>query len=176
MIDPPGSLIIAVLHGDVIQLLEGDIGLELTSRISIEVLAYVRTPGGFLTSMHGVVEGAGRQYDVAIFNPGDGPARVTIGGIDDSARSSGDVIRLTVPAGAAVTVTAKQLEDGDFAFHDGRCAGLGDGQGKWRLHIDSEEAILLVNVLASPTGRLTNLSTNPTRISQPWSAQHRRQV
>ena len=98
-----------------------------------------------------------------IVNPGTRSAQVTVGGVDDSSMTPGDVVRLTVPAGAAVTVSATQLEEGDYAFHDRLRAGLGDGRGKWRLRIDSEQRLLPVNVLASPTGHLTNLSTNPNR-------------
>ena len=156
----------------------GDWRLELSSELDLDVLAYVRTPSGFLTSMHDVVRSAGRRHDVATFNPGSNwrqesklrivnpgtrPAHVTIGGIDDSAQAPGEVVRLSIPAGAAVTVTAPQLEDGDQAFHDRQRAGLGDGRGKWRLLVDSEQALLLINVLASPTGHLTNLSTSPNR-------------
>ena len=156
----------------------GDWRLELSSELDLDVLAYVRTPSGFLTSMHDVVRSAGRRHDVATFNPGSNwrqesklrivnpgtrPAHVTIGGVDDGAMTPGDVVRLTVPVGAAMTVTAPQLEDGDEAFHDRQRASLGDGRGKWRLLVDSEQPIFLVNVLASPTGHLTNLSTSPNR-------------
>ena len=41
----------------------GDWRLELSSELDLDVLAYVRTPGGFLTSMHDVVHGAGRRHD-----------------------------------------------------------------------------------------------------------------
>ena len=156
----------------------GDWRLVLSSELDFDVLAYVRTPSGFLTAMHDVVRSVGRRHHVATFNPGSNwrresklrmvnpgtrPAHVTIGGVDDGAMTPGDVVRLTVPASAAVTVTAPQLEDGDQAFHDRQRAGLGDGRGKWRLLVDSEQALLLVNVLASPTGHLTNLSTSPNR-------------
>ena len=156
----------------------GDWRLTLSSELDLDVLAYVRTPSGFLTSMHDVVRGAGRRHEVATFNPGSNwrqesklrivnpgsrPAHVTIGGVDDGAKTPGDVVRLTVPPGATVTVTAPQLEDGDEAFHDRQRAGLGDGRGKWRLLVDSEQPVFLVNVLASPTGHLTNLSTSPNR-------------
>ena len=156
----------------------GDWRLELSSELDLEVLAYVRTPSGFLTSMHDVVRSAGRRHDVATFNPGSNwrqesklrivnpgtrPAHMNIGGVDDGAKTPGDFVRLTVPAGAAVTVTAPQLEAGDEAFHDRGGVGLGDGRGKWRLLVDSEQPIFLVNVLASPTGHLTNLSTSPNR-------------
>ena len=156
----------------------GDWRLELSSALDIEVLVYVRTESGFLTSMHDVVEGAGRRYGVAIFNPASNAnqasrlrivnpgmrlAHVSIAGIDDGGETPGEVVRLSVPAGAAVTVTAPQLEGGDYAFHDRGRAGIGDGRGKWRLLVDSEQAVFLVNVLASPTGHLTNLSTSPNR-------------
>ena len=156
----------------------GDWRLTLSSELDLDVLAYVRAPSGFLTSMHDVVRGAGRRHEVATFNPGSNwrqesklrivnpgsrPAHVTIGGVDDGAKTPGDVVRLSVPASAAMTVTAPQLEGGDHAFHDRQRAGLGDGRGKWRLSVDSEQPLLLVNVLASPTGHLTNLSTSPNR-------------
>ena len=156
----------------------GDWRLELSSELDLEVLTYVRTPSGFLTSMHDVVRSAGRRHEVATFNPGSNwrqesklrivnpssrPAHVSIGGVDDGAKTPGDVVRLSVQAGAAMTVTAPQLEDGDEAFHDRQRARLGDGRGKWRLWVDSEQPLLLVNVLASPTGHLTNLSTSPNR-------------
>ena len=151
----------------------GDWRLELSSDLDIDVLAYVRTQGGFLTAIHDVVPYAGRRYDVATFNPASNtdqvsklrivnvasrPAHVLIAGIDDAGGSSGrDSVRLSVPAGMARTLTATQLERGDFGLR----GALGDGSGKWRLAVDSEQPILLMNLLESPTGHLTNLSTSP---------------
>ena len=43
--------------------------LELSSEMDIDVLAYIRTSDGFLTSMHDVVPVMGNEHAVAIFNP-----------------------------------------------------------------------------------------------------------
>ena len=149
----------------------GDWRLAVSSELEIQVLAYVRTPSGFLTSMHDLVPQTGRKYHVAMFNPGHNakqvstlrivnrgsrPARVSIAGVDDGSGSPGDVVRVTVPAGAAFAPQASHLETG--------CCGLrgmiGDGTGKWRLLVDSEQPLFVMNLLASPTGHLTNLSTS----------------
>ena len=37
--------------------------------------------------------------------------------------------------------------------------GLGDGEGKWRLTVTSEQTIQVMSLLSSPTGHLVNLST-----------------
>ncbi len=150
----------------------GDWRLELSSELDIEVLTYVRTPSGFLTSMHDTVFRTGRRHEVAMFNPGSNteqesrlrivnpgsrPAPVSVAGVDDAGMSSGDVVRVTIPATAAVTLTAAQMEGGDDSLR----GAMGDGTGKWRLLVDSEQRVFVMSVLASPTGHLTNLSTNP---------------
>ena len=150
----------------------GDWRLQMRSPLDIEVLAYVRTPDGFLAAMHDSVARSGRRYEVATFNPGsnirqasrlrivnpgDRPAHVSIAGIDDAGVSPGDVVRLTVDPGAARTVSAAELEGGWY----GLIGRLGDGRGKWRVSIDSEREVLVMNLLESPTGHLSNLSTTP---------------
>ena len=150
----------------------GDWRLELRSDLDIQVLAYVRSPGGFLTAMHDVVPREGRRYEVATFNPasnadqvsrlrivnpGSRPAHVAIAGIDDRGNEGREVVRLSVAAGAARTLTSVELE-GDVWEQRGR---LGDGRGKWRLQVDCEQPIVLMNLLDSRTGHLTNLSAGP---------------
>ena len=151
----------------------GDWRLELSSDLDIDVLAYVRTPGGFLTAIHDVVPSAGRRYDVATFNPAGNtdqrsklrivnvasrPAHVSIAGIDDAGEPSGGIVQLSIPAGVARTLAATQLERGNFGLR----GALGDGAGKWRLAVDSEQPIVVMNLLESPTGHLANLSTRPS--------------
>ncbi len=147
----------------------GDWRLELWSSLDIEVLAYVRTRSGFLTAIHDLVPHAGRRHTAATFNPasntnqrsrlrivnpGVRPSHVSIAGVDDAGRSPGDVVRMSVAAGEARTITAEQLETG----YGGLQGALGDGTGKWRLVIDCEQPVVLLNLLESPTGHLTNLS------------------
>ena len=153
---------------------EGDWRLALTSESDIEVLAYTRTTDGFLTAMHDAAPVAGTRHRVAIFNPGandrqvswlrivnagDAAAAVTITGIDDSGGSPGSAVQVSVPAGAARAYTAAQLESGG----EGLEGALGDGVGKWRLEVASDQPIRVLSLLSSPTGHLTNLSTATAR-------------
>ena len=151
----------------------GDWRLQLSSELDIEVLAYVRTLSGFLTSMHDLVAPAGRRYDVATFNPGANerqvsrlrvvnagsqPAHVSVAGVDDGSDAGKEVVRLEVSAGSARTLTAAELESGA-----GLRGELGEGRGKWRLTVDSEQPVEVMSLLESPTGHLTNLSSRPNR-------------
>ena len=150
---------------------QGDWRLNLTSELDIEVLAYVRTQDGFLTAMHDLVPETDEGYRVATFNPGrnvnqlsrlrlinpgDTDATVTVYGIDDDGTRSGDV-EVVVPAGAAQTYSAAQLENGGE-----RLTGkMGSGKGKWQLDLSADQPIHAMSLLQSPTGHLTNLSTTP---------------
>ena len=170
---------------------EGDWRLELTTDLDIEPLAYIRTSDGFVTSVHDVVQpevvpadsnpgGAVSPilYHVRFFNPGknanqvsrlrlsnasDTETVVTISGLDDAGASPpGGDVSVTLPAYAARTITARQLEDGDAGFR----GSFGKGTGKWQLFIaakgtlyDYTRPIQVVSLLYSRnTGNLANLS------------------
>ena len=143
---------------------QGDWRLALTSDLDLEVLAYIRTDGGFLTAMHDVVPATGNRHHVAIFNPGsndrqvsrlrivnpgEDQAAVTIAGVDSVGAMPGKDVGATIPAGAARTFTAQELES----------SGLGDGTAKWRLTVDSDRPVIVQSLLESPNANLTNLST-----------------
>ena len=161
---------------------EGDWRLELSSDLDIEVLSYIRTEDGFLTAMHDVVPAVGGQYRVATFNPasntdqqsllrltnrGDEDASLTVTGIDDSGESPGGAVTVTITAGRSMTLNAAQLESGAEGFE----GALGNGAGKWRLAVDTDQPITVMSLLLSPTGHLTNLSTAPGRTPRPESPQ-----
>ena len=145
--------------------------LQLSSELEIEVLAYVATHDGFLTPMHDTVPNEGRKHHVAIFNPGSDAhvsslrlvnlgreaAEVLIVGVDDDGASPGGEVTTTIPAGASRTITASALESGG----DGLEGSLGDGAGMWRLVVESEQPIIAMNLLSTPTGHISNLSTVP---------------
>ncbi|MCY4564545.1 MAG: hypothetical protein OXE40_08720, partial [Gammaproteobacteria bacterium] len=152
--------------------------LELSSDLNIKVLAYVRTRDGFLTSMHDVAQNGGAEWRVPIFNPASNEnqrsllrmtnpsaedADVTITGIDDSGASPGTAVRLQIPARSSRTLTASELESGTASEIEG---ALGDGSGKWRLIVESPQSILVMSLLSSPTGHLTNLSTVSTGLDR----------
>ena len=154
---------------------QGDWRLALETALDIEVLAYIRTTDGFLTSMHDLVPGersaSGTLHLVPIFNPSknrnqvsrlrvvnanEGPARVDITGVDDQGTEAPQEVSLTLSAGEARTLTARDLEEGASGL-GGR---FGDGgSGKWWLRLSSDQPLQVMNLLESPTGNLTNLST-----------------
>ena len=149
----------------------GDWRLRLSSTLDLDVLAYIRTGDGFLTSMHDVVPSTEAGHRVVTFNPGnnekqvsglrlinpgDAAAEVTIEGTDDKGASPGSAVVLSLAGGASRTLTARELESGEG---EGLSGGLGDGAGKWRLVVTSDEPVQAMSLLSTPTGHLTNLST-----------------
>ncbi len=154
----------------------------------LEVLSYMRTGDGFVTSLHdtapqlepvAVIDNDDRmrtlqyRYDVPIFNPGrntdqvsslrlvnpnEHAAEVTITGIDDQGASGESAVSLALAGGSSRSIPAADLESGS-GLADGQ--GLGTGTGKWRLEVTADRPILVASLLASPTGHLTNLSTVP---------------
>ena len=153
---------------------EGDWRLELSSDLEIEVLSYVRTEDGFLTAMHDVAPSTATRHRIAMFNPGSNrnqesllrlinpgeeAAQIIVYGIDDKGTSGGDGVSLTLTARESRTVTAWELESGT----DGLTGKLGDGSGKWQLMITADQPVVVMSLLHSPTGHLTNLSTAPDR-------------
>lgn len=150
----------------------GDWRLEFDSDLEIEVAAYVRTTDGFLTAIHDVValdEFTGFYY-VSIFNPGsnvnqrsrlrlinpdpESASNITITARDDAGAAGESAVELQLAAGSARTLTAPELEDGGEDIS----GAFGDGAGKWRLFVESDGEIHVVNLLDSVTGDLTNLS------------------
>ena len=149
----------------------GDWRLEMRGT-GVEVLTYMRTADGFLTSLHDLVPAGPDGYLVPVFNPGQNTdqvsslrlvntgaddATVDISGIDDKGDASQGTAQLVLAAGEARSVSAADLESGTGL--DG--AGLGNGEGKWRLVVESDQPIGVASLLESPTGHLTNLSTTP---------------
>ena len=157
----------------------GNWRLALVTELDIEPLAYIRTPDGFLTSIHDVApetETGSMRYHVPIVNPGnnadqhswlrvvnvsDAGTNVVIEGRDDTgAAPPGGQVRFTVPANAARMLSARELEEGysqsgsDFEF-DG---SFGDGTGKWQLFVSADQPIQVMGLLFSASNHVTNLS------------------
>ena len=152
---------------------EGDWRLEFTSTLDIEVLGYIRTGDGFLTSVHDVAPATEAGHRVVTFNPGSNvnqasrlrvvnpgtdTAEVSIEGTDDDGVSSHGAVEFTLAPGASRTLSAKELESGEA---QGLGGALGTGEGKWRLTVTAKQPIEVMSLLWSPTGHLTNLSTVP---------------
>lgn len=150
----------------------GDWHLKVLSDLDLVPMAFIRTPGGFLTAMHDTVAGDGLSVQVPIFNPGENPnqtsllrlindnateARIGIGGRDDAgAPAPGGEVMLTLAAGAAITLSARELEGIDARAE--LSGSLGDGSGKWALTVTSTVPVRVMSLLNDPQGFLTNLS------------------
>ena len=148
----------------------GDWRLRFESDLDIKALTYVRHADGFVTSMHDVAPSGLGRHRIATFGPGSphgsrsllrivnvgtAAAQVTVSGTDDLGRAGARVVRLVVPAGAATTLTATQLEEGGPEV----IGRLGDGEGMWRLSVESTAPLRVMSLMESPAGRLTNIST-----------------
>ncbi len=152
---------------------EGDWRLELESTLDLQVLGYVLTTDGFLATMHDVVPGSEAGHRVPFFNPGRNQslasrlrvvnpgaeaAEVTIEGVDARGGAGESAVVLSLPAGAARTLSAQALESGDA---EGLTGALGTGSGKWQLVVSASRPVVVMSLLASATGYLSNLSTAP---------------
>ena len=147
--------------------------LEFESALDIEALAYARARDGFVTGLHGAAPAEEGVHRVATFNPASNDrqvsrlrvvnpglkaAEVTVRGVDDAGASPGGPVRFTVPAGAAREYDARELEEGGGGLE----GALGDGEGKWRLEVESGGRVVVMSLLESvATGHLTNLSSLP---------------
>ena len=151
----------------------GDWWLRIDSDLVIEVATYIRTADGFLTAMHDVAylyETVGQHF-LPTFNPGSNTSQrsllrivnpdttrsinVLVIGQDDSGDYGRAQVQLSLPPGGARTVASPQLEAGDTGLQ----GSLGDGTGKWRLWVEADGDVMVLSLLESPTGHLTNLSS-----------------
>ena len=156
----------------------GNWRLELDTDLDIEALAYIRTPQGFLTGVHDVVEGASMRWRVHFFNPASNLGKksllrvinasgieteVEIEGRDDVGASGESKVQFTLPADGARMLSAQDLEGGysatesesEFEF-DG---SFGDGTRKWQLFVSAGRPIHVMSLMLSSDGLLSNLST-----------------
>ena len=150
----------------------GNWRLEVDSPLDLYAVAYARSHDGFLTSIHDLVPQADGVHRANFFNPAsndrqvswlhllsdsDADALVTVTGRDDRGHSPGSPVRLQVLAGTAVMLPSAALESGEHDLIES--GALGDGTGKWRLEVTSDQALEVMSLLVSPTGHLSNVST-----------------
>ena len=82
-----------------------------------------------------------------------------ISGIDDAGNASpGTNLRFYLSGGSVKEITAAELENG--SSEKGLAGGIGDGKGKWRLTVLSDEPVTVQSLLETPAGFITNLSTS----------------
>ena len=148
--------------------------LNVSSQPKIKVMSYVLTSTGFLTNMSEVVVSPAARKTVWLFNPGSNKnqasklrvinngsstAAVTISGIDDAGNPGpGPDLTFNLPYESVKEITAAELENG--SSEKGLVGGIGDGKGKWRLTVSSDEPVAVQSLLETPAGFITNLSTS----------------
>lgn len=154
---------------------EGGWRLQFDSdTLDVEALGYIRASDGFVTGVNATVpREADGTLQIATFkpasdvehasllrlvNPGTEEAMATVSGVDDAGRSAEHPVHLTLAAGSACTVNATQLESGSGLVCGLPQEGLGDGEGKWRLTVTSDQPLVAMNLLSSSAGFLANLA------------------
>jgi hypothetical protein len=156
----------------------GNWRLRLSSSLDFAPLAFIRTPSGFLTSIHEVAQGGDTLHVLPIVNPGSNTNQVsvirivnnafaetsvTITGVDDAGEQSGTV-SLNLGKREAIELSALELETGG---KPGVSGALGDGTGKWRLTVRSSDRVGVLSLLEDPNGFLNNWSTQMPRARGP---------
>ncbi len=159
----------------------GNWRLVFESDLDLEVLGYIRTPEGFLTSVHDSAAGYDTYHYIPIFNPGsntnqasslrivnpgESAASIDIVASDDGNNNSGvrGEASFTLGAGESVHISSADLESGTVP--GSASGGIGDGRGKWRLTLTADTSIAVIHLLTDPNGYLTNLSTTPASLLQ----------
>ena len=150
---------------------KGDWRIQFTSELDLSFLSFVQFKDGSLAPMHDVVPNKADMHEIAHFtgnelfesnsilrliNPHPEETGITIRGFDDTGASS-SLLSLTLPPHAATTLDSATLENGRSDLN-GR---LGNGVGSWRLIVQSNPRVLVMNLLSTPKGTLTNASTRP---------------
>ena len=147
--------------------------LSVTSPLNLEVMSLIRTPDGFVTSVTDVVPVSGsgvneiyfanpasnqtQQGFVRVVNKSAATGLVTVSGIDDGGNPApGGDLTFTLGANEAKQFNSLDYENGNAA--KGLTGALGDGIGKWRLSVTSPLDLVVMSLIRTPDGFLTNLS------------------
>jgi len=151
----------------------GNWRLVLQSDLNLLPMALIRTPEGFLTTIHDTVNSIGLTTQVPMFNPAKNlnqvsilrlinpnavAAAVAIDGQDDAGQPAPNgTATLVLPAATALDLRATDIETGNTLL--GLSGGMGSGTGKWALTVNATLPIKVMSLLRGPGGILTNLST-----------------
>ena len=127
--------------------------------LDLQVLAYLRTQDGFLTTLHDLVYDVG-NHQIPVFNPAWDTRResilrvintvnrmtaVTVRGYDDAGAEGDAPVTFTLRPNEATILTSRQLES----------SGLGDGTAKWRLLVSADNPVGVMNLMRTSRCRLS---------------------
>jgi len=151
--------------------------LRIRSDNPIEALSLIRTPDGFLTSVHDVVPSSGNNHTVNFANPASNviqatflrvvnltanTSSVTIIGIDDNGITSSGTVTFILASNQSKQMNMRDLENGNTSkglTGKGLTGSLGNGTGKWRLNVTSSLDLQVMSLIRTPDGFVTNLSS-----------------
>ncbi|MBV1906309.1 MAG: S8 family serine peptidase [Pseudomonadales bacterium] len=156
---------------------EGKWHLSITSSLDLAVMSLIRSPDGFLTNLSSVVDedsfGVHRVYMVSsaantsqqsflrIINASASEGSINISAIDDMGNPApGGDIDFTLDALKAIQLNAGELESGNV--DKGLFSGLGVGDGRWTLTVTSSLTLQVMNLIRTPDGFVTNMSSLAT--------------
>lgn len=107
-----------------------------------------------------------QQTLLRLVNPNSSEVAVEVYGIDDTGEPSRlGPVSFNLAANASLQITAQDLEGGNTA--KGLTGNLCDGSGKWQLAVRSSDRVEVLNLIRTPDGFLTNLSSDvPTAGTQ----------
>ncbi len=160
----------------------GDWRLEFSSALDFDVFSRLVMSDGHAAPIRATATWEDGGHRIATFNAGsnrdqesrlrlinlgESTAKASIAATDDAGNPSVGMLSLELPAAAAATWSAAEIESGNLA---GLVGSLGDGVGKWQLAISSDRPLLAMSLLAAPNGYLSNLSPVP---AHPADAVHR---
>ena len=170
----PGLLSGRLGHGN------GNWRLLVFAQGEIEVMTLLDNPAGPLANLSSAGAADG---DVPLFPPAGDPQRlgllrvanrsdegtVRIHAFDDAGQRHGPVT-LDIEAGRTVSIDSNDLEQGNTA--NGLSAGLGDGDGEWRLLLESSLELHVQVHVRTPDGFTTSVHDGAARVGQrhyaPW--------
>jgi len=151
----------------------GNWRLAISSTSQISAMGLIRSPSGFLNSMHDVAPAylSATLHEIGMFNPAKNPNQQSklrlsnntdtqnifaITGIDDTGKTAGSV-SIAVSAYATATLTSVDIEQGNTAL--GLIGSLGAGAGKWKLVITSTQNASVQSLMELPGGYISNMSS-----------------
>lgn len=149
---------------------EGNWRLTVTSSLELDVMSLIRLPGGFLTNLSSVAPGSGntrtlnyvesadetlRTGSIRVINTSGNSSTVTVSATDDNGVDApGGDVTFTLDANAAREISVADLESGGSSLN----GMLGDGDGRWRMIVSSNNSIEAMSLIETADGFLTNLS------------------
>lgn len=150
--------------------------LTVDSTLTLAVASLIRTPDGFLTNLSSVIDNnsgadttqipfalsastTDKTTFIRIINLSNDSGTATITGFDDQGNPApGGEVMITLAANSALQLTSADLENGNQ--NKGVLGGLGSSGSTWQLELTSDLTLQVQNLVRTPDGFLTNLSSS----------------